>query len=191
MLKLVSFTFLNLRATMQNINFIEHMLSQLTNENEQAQFKYFYHKQSKSIFVAYLLLIFFGWFGLHKFYLDKKTGWLYFLFCWTGIPLLFVVLDFFTLPFQVSKYNQELALALVRLIKSFGSGHQGLISLEQAIMKRKTKNSEWLAVISIVALILLPFVIYSYLRLSHHKAEFHYKSINPDGSQQYDRVVNF
>jgi len=40
----------------------------------------------KSKIVAALLAIFLGGLGLHKFYLNRWTGILYLLFCWTLIP---------------------------------------------------------------------------------------------------------
>jgi TM2 domain-containing membrane protein YozV len=60
----------------------------------------------KSKFVAYLLWLisFFGWFGLHRFYLGKKvTGCIWiFTFGLVGIGAIY---DFFTLGTQVETYN--------------------------------------------------------------------------------------
>ena len=58
----------------------------------------------KKLWVAYLLWLFFGFFGIHKFYLEKIfIGILYIL---TG-GLFFIgwFIDLFTLPSQVDLYN--------------------------------------------------------------------------------------
>ncbi|MHC5310537.1 NINE protein [Myroides sp. LJL116] len=59
----------------------------------------------KSTGLAYVLLIFFGYLGIHKFYLDKNLmGILYiFTFGFLGIGLL---IDLFTLGIQVRNYNR-------------------------------------------------------------------------------------
>lgn len=44
---------------------------------------------------AIMLTFFLGGLGFHKFYLeDYIVGALYFIFCWTFIPLLFSIFDF-------------------------------------------------------------------------------------------------
>lgn len=48
----------------------------------------------KNKFIAAILAILLGTFGVHKFYLgDKGIGILYLLLCWTGIPTLLGVID--------------------------------------------------------------------------------------------------
>lgn len=48
--------------------------------------------------IAAVLAILFGTFGIHKFYLGEfKSGILYLLFCWTGIPAILAILDFVNL----------------------------------------------------------------------------------------------
>jgi TM2 domain-containing membrane protein YozV len=47
---------------------------------------------------AALLAFFFGWFGVHKFYLGEGVaGVMYLLFCWTMIPGLIAFFEFFGL----------------------------------------------------------------------------------------------
>ena len=60
----------------------------------------------KSKFIAYILLIFFGILGIHRFYLEKiGTGILYIL---TGGFLgIGVLIDLFTLSGQVDIYNLQ------------------------------------------------------------------------------------
>ena len=44
---------------------------------------------------AALLAFFFGGLGIHKFYMGKiGTGFLYLLFCWTGIPAFIAFIEF-------------------------------------------------------------------------------------------------
>ena len=59
-----------------------------------------------SVFVAYLLWIFGGWIGLHRFYLNKIGTGLLYLFT-GGLAGVGVIYDFFTLPRQVREANLE------------------------------------------------------------------------------------
>ena len=53
---------------------------------------------SKNKIVAALLALFFGWFGVHKFYLGQiGLGIVYLLFCWTFIPALVAFIEFILL----------------------------------------------------------------------------------------------
>ena len=52
----------------------------------------------KNKLVAALLAFFLGGIGIHKFYLGKGgSGFLYLLFCWTGIPSILAFIDFIIL----------------------------------------------------------------------------------------------
>jgi len=68
-------------------------------------------KIMKSKFATALLAFFLGGLGIHRFYLGQtKLGLLYLLFCWTFIPALISVLDFFIFIFMSEdnfnyKYN--------------------------------------------------------------------------------------
>jgi TM2 domain-containing membrane protein YozV/predicted transcriptional regulator len=60
--------------------------------------------QIKSKGVAYLLLIFLGWLGVHRFYLEKiGTGIIY--LCTLGLFGIGLIYDLFTLGHQVDMYN--------------------------------------------------------------------------------------
>lgn len=49
----------------------------------------------KNKVIAALLALFFGWLGIHKFYLGQNfAGILYLLFCWTWIPGIIAFFDF-------------------------------------------------------------------------------------------------
>lgn len=88
----------------------------------------------KSVGVTYLLWFFLGPFGVHKFYLGKVSGWaylvsmvfiLYALFNlftspvvilapFAGIYLgLSLIWDLFTIPWQVSKVNEEASVEVL------------------------------------------------------------------------------
>ncbi len=62
----------------------------------------------KNKFVALLLTFFFGYLGIHKFYLGRKqAGILYLLFFWTYIPFLLSIFDFIGL-LLISEQNFNL-----------------------------------------------------------------------------------
>ena len=59
---------------------------------------YVHARKSKGL--AMTLCFFGGWFGLHEFYLrNYLSGTLYLLFCWSFIPLILSVIDFFLMFF--------------------------------------------------------------------------------------------
>ncbi|UMQ40734.1 TM2 domain-containing protein [Chryseobacterium sp. Y16C] len=65
----------------------------------------------KSKFTTALLAFFLGGLGIHRFYLGQNSrGILYLLFCWTFIPSLIALFDFFVFIFMSEdnfnyKYN--------------------------------------------------------------------------------------
>lgn len=165
-------------------------IKQLQTANEQSQFKFFYGKYSKNIFIAYLLLIFFGIFGIHKFYLNKASAWLYFIFSWTIIiPLVLIFFDLFLLPMQVRKHNQYLAIDLVELIKIHKDTNTSLIRIEKQVERKRTTALHYTFVAIVIIGILIPIASYSALMLSHYKIEMRLKKMNPDGSS-YDSILN-
>ncbi len=60
----------------------------------------------KDEFIGFLLALFLGSLGIHRFYLGE-TGWgiLYLLFSWTGIPTLLGFIECFFMPARVRAYN--------------------------------------------------------------------------------------
>ncbi|MDQ5948227.1 MAG: hypothetical protein QG651_721, partial [Pseudomonadota bacterium] len=114
------------------LSFIEQILQQL-NEAQRVQFNFFYRQNRKNLGVAYLWLIFFGVFGIHKFYLHKRSAWLYLLFCWTMIPALLALIDLFLLPFQLRKYNMNLAASLAEFIRELESNPHSLILIDDKL----------------------------------------------------------
>jgi len=69
----------------------------------------------KSKSTAIIICFFLGSLGIHKFYLGENVaGFLYLLFCWTGIPMLIAFFEFFLLIFMSDsdfniKYNKDIA----------------------------------------------------------------------------------
>lgn len=70
-----------------------------------------YMPKAKSTTTAYLLWLFFGFFGIHHFYMGKTgRGVGYLLTCgWLGVG---VIIDLFTIPAQVKEVNAQRMLGL-------------------------------------------------------------------------------
>lgn len=62
----------------------------------------------KETLTAYLLLIFLGAFGAHRFYLNKAGTGVLFMITFGGLGIWWIV-DLFTLGEQVKKYNMTQA----------------------------------------------------------------------------------
>lgn len=89
----------------------ELMYSQLAQklpQDKQGIFLMQYNNTRKDPTTAVLLALFLGGIGGHKFYLGQTgLGVLYLLFCWTMIPGVIALFEAFSLPLQVSKFNQK------------------------------------------------------------------------------------
>ncbi|MDD3266467.1 MAG: TM2 domain-containing protein [Burkholderiales bacterium] len=173
-----------------NNDFLLDEIKQLTTNNEQAKFKYFYSRYSKNILIAYLLLIFLGVFGIHKFYLNKASAWLYLIFAWTLIPLLFVIIDLFLLSWQVKKYNQRLAINLVDLIKEHKDINTNLMNIELRLKLNQTNTIHYVFITIFIVGIMIPAVTYAGLLLNHYQVELKLKEMNPDGSS-FNSILSF
>ena len=63
--------------------------------------------QKREVWVTYLLWFLFGYIGVHKFYLNKfGMGILYILT--GGLFFIGLLIDLFTIPSQVRKYNESI-----------------------------------------------------------------------------------
>lgn len=89
-------------------------------------------KPYKSRGVAIVLALFLGGFGAHKFYLNR-VGWgfIYLLFCWTGIPVIVALFELlayscYTKENWDKKYNLDSASnnVKIRLFKIWSIEHQ-------------------------------------------------------------------
>lgn len=66
-------------------------------------------KKGKNKLVAYLLLLFLGFFGVHRFYIGKiGSGVVMLLLCWTGISIVWAVIDLLWLSGAVDRYNKKI-----------------------------------------------------------------------------------
>ena len=63
----------------------------------------------KELWVTCVLWFFGGFLGLHKFYLGK-IGWGVLCLLTGGLFLIGMLIDLFTIPFQVRSYNQSVRL---------------------------------------------------------------------------------
>lgn len=104
----------------------------------------------KNKIVAALLALFLGGLGIHKFYLNKSgQGILYLLFCWTFIPSIIALVDFFILIFMDdktfdAKYNANIGLIDKNTInvsdeleKLYNLKEKGIITNEEFEEKKK------------------------------------------------------
>jgi hypothetical protein len=66
-------------------------------------------RHERELSVAYVLLVFAGLFGAHKFYLNRPVMGVIYVFT-GGIFFLGVIVDLFTLASQVERCNRDLAL---------------------------------------------------------------------------------
>jgi TM2 domain-containing membrane protein YozV len=93
-----------------------------------------------------LLAFFFGGIGAHKFYIRKYVqGVFYLLFCWTGIPNLIALIEFFIYAFTSSerlqeKYEGSGSTAVIAIVVVFGfvsiAGILAAIAIPQLISFR-------------------------------------------------------
>ncbi|WP_139692495.1 TM2 domain-containing protein [Sporolactobacillus terrae] len=66
-------------------------------------------KKGKNKLIAYLLLLFLGLIGIHRFYLGKVgSGVAMLLLCWTGISLVWAIIDLFLLSGMVDRHNKKI-----------------------------------------------------------------------------------
>lgn len=66
--------------------------------------------QKRELWVVYMLWFFLGLIGVHKFYLNKFGMGILYIFT-GGIFLIGWLVDLFTIPSQVRKYNEQIAQA--------------------------------------------------------------------------------
>jgi TM2 domain-containing membrane protein YozV len=64
--------------------------------------------QKKEVWVAYLLWFLLGGLGVHKFYLGKIGMGILYIFT-GGLFLIGLLIDLFTIPGQVRRYNEQAA----------------------------------------------------------------------------------
>ena len=99
------------------------------------------------------------------------------------IPAVLAVIDFFLLPWQVRKYNRNLALSLYELIKQLNGNPENLTIIDNKLRIKSIRTGEvWIALIVIFGVV-LPIISYANMRLTAHRLEVHYKTNYLDGTQ--------
>lgn len=98
--------------------------------------------KEKELWMAYLLWLFCGLLGVHKFYLEKfGMGLLYFFTC--GFFFIGWFIDLFTLPSQVDRYNLKMQSMYSNYHNQFSDQHR----MDQVInktgrMEKRLQNIE-------------------------------------------------
>lgn len=78
-----------------------HVATELPHNNDTSN--------GKNMLVAFVLAIFLGWMGIHKFYLgETKSGILYLIFFWTGIPYILAIVDAIKYLLKSTPYFRKL-----------------------------------------------------------------------------------
>lgn len=91
---------------------------------QQAAFYNEYAHQKKDPTTAFLLSLFLGGVGAHKFYLGRdRLGLLYLLFCWTLVPTALGIAEALVTPRRIRKRNRQLALDLSERVKEHVLDH--------------------------------------------------------------------
>ena len=86
------------------------------NTDQRLMFDQEYEKKQKSMLVAYLLLIFLGVLGIHKFYLKKPGMGVLYLFT-AGLASIGWFVDLFITAKKVNTLNESIAKDLVLEVK--------------------------------------------------------------------------
>lgn len=85
---------------------------------EQAVFNTEFTSVRKDKTVGFLLTLFLGGLGAHRYYLGETgLGIVYTLFFWTAIPALVAFIELFLIGRRIDRYNSEKAQAIVSKIK--------------------------------------------------------------------------
>ena len=91
--------------------------SDMTNA-QKIEFYARYNDKKKNALIAIILAVFLGTFGIHKFYQGKVTwGIIYLLFCWTGIPTFWSIVEAITMIPWAKAHNALLASDIAEKVK--------------------------------------------------------------------------
>lgn len=85
-------------------------------QDQRMMFDNEYAKKEKKVLTAYLLLIFLGVLGIHKFYLKKTGLGVAYLFTW-GLLTIGVIIDLFTTVKDVAELNERTAKDVIMEVK--------------------------------------------------------------------------
>lgn len=123
------------------------LTSEMT-DSQKIEFYARYTDKKKNALIAIILAVFLGTFGIHKFYQGKITwGIIYILFCWTGIPTIWSIVEAVTMIPWTKAHNMLLAGDIARSVKvkraRYVDNHHGeKITVETCIDKESCENRE-------------------------------------------------
>ena len=104
---------------MNPYDFPELSMIQDMTEQQRMLFLAQYHSVKKDVVAGVLLAVLLGHFGAHRFYMGEiGIGFIYLLFCWTGIPTILGIIEAFFMPGRVREYNFAQASLLAAHIRS-------------------------------------------------------------------------
>jgi TM2 domain-containing membrane protein YozV len=94
------------------------MMSDMS-EQQRMVFLAQYHAVRKDTVAGVLLAVLLGHFGAHRFYMgDIGLGFVYLLFCWTGVPTILGFIEAFFMPERVRMYNFAQASIIAAHVKA-------------------------------------------------------------------------
>ena len=95
-------------------------LQQNMTDSQRMLFQSEMNKVRRNRVVAFLLTLFLGGFGAHRYYLGEiKIGILYTLFVWTFIPAVVALVELFLILGRTDRYNERMAAEVATKVKAF------------------------------------------------------------------------
>lgn len=97
----------------------ELYLQQNMTDSQRMLFQSEMNKVRRNRVVAFLLTLFLGGFGAHRYYLGEiKIGILYTLFVWTAIPAVVALVELFLILGRTDRYNEQMAQETATLVRA-------------------------------------------------------------------------
>lgn len=98
----------------------ELYLQQDMTDSQRMLFQSEMNKVRKNRVVAFLLTLFLGGFGAHRYYLGEiKIGIFYTLFVWTFIPAVVALIELFLILGRTDRYNERMVTEVAAKVKTF------------------------------------------------------------------------
>jgi TM2 domain-containing membrane protein YozV len=88
-------------------------------DNQRLLFQNEVAQTRKSPTTAFVLALFLGGLGAHRFYMrDYWLGLLYVVFCWTFVPVVIALIELFFIGERVAKYNLDKATEIAQKLRT-------------------------------------------------------------------------
>lgn len=101
-------------------------LQQNMTDSQRMLFQSEMNKVRKNRVVAFLLALFLGGIGAHRYYLgDIRTGIFYTLFFWTCIPAAIALVELFLILGRTDRYNERMVTEVIAKVKTFTEVKRG------------------------------------------------------------------